>query len=125
MRGVRRDLGQQTVRHLGPVRAGHRAGYLHMPVGWHAEGSALQRAAAPRPLPRPARTPPPFVGSSAWTPIISRLKGELGRPVRILKVMGLRREEGADRKKRSGQCCADCTSWSRTAGSEKGAGQGR
>ncbi|MDQ1051780.1 phosphoadenosine phosphosulfate reductase [Streptomyces sp. V4I2] len=40
------------------------------------------------------------VVSSAWTPIVSRLKRELGRPVRILKVMGLRSDEGPDRKKR-------------------------
>lgn len=40
------------------------------------------------------------VVSSAWTPVVSRLKRELGRPVRILKVMGLRSDEGADRKKR-------------------------
>jgi 3'-phosphoadenosine 5'-phosphosulfate sulfotransferase (PAPS reductase)/FAD synthetase len=40
------------------------------------------------------------VVSSAWTPMVSRLKRELGRPVRILKVMGLRSDEGADRKKR-------------------------
>ncbi|WP_229848963.1 phosphoadenosine phosphosulfate reductase [Streptomyces melanogenes] len=40
------------------------------------------------------------VVSSAWTPIVRRLGRELGRPVRILKVMGLRSDEGADRKKR-------------------------
>jgi hypothetical protein len=40
------------------------------------------------------------VVSSAWTPMVSRLKRELGCPVRILKVMGLRSDEGADRKKR-------------------------
>jgi len=40
------------------------------------------------------------VVSSAWTPMVNRLKRELGRPVRILKVMGLRSDEGADRKKR-------------------------
>ncbi|MGW0314083.1 phosphoadenosine phosphosulfate reductase [Streptomyces flavidovirens] len=40
------------------------------------------------------------VVSSAWTPMVSRLKRELGRPMRILKVMGLRSDEGADRKKR-------------------------
>ncbi|MFM9499748.1 phosphoadenosine phosphosulfate reductase [Streptomyces galilaeus] len=40
------------------------------------------------------------VVSSAWTPMVSRLKRELGRPVRILKVMGLRSDEGPDRKKR-------------------------
>ena len=48
------------------------------------------------------------VVSAAWTPIVDRLKRELGRPVRILKVMGLRSDEGPNRKKRSGQCCADC-----------------
>ncbi|MGW2563413.1 phosphoadenosine phosphosulfate reductase [Streptomyces sp. NPDC001514] len=41
------------------------------------------------------------VVSTAWTPIVSRLKRELGRPVRILKVMGLRSDEGPDRKKRA------------------------
>ncbi|GAB2765749.1 phosphoadenosine phosphosulfate reductase [Streptomyces bullii] len=41
------------------------------------------------------------VVSSAWTPIVNRLKRELGRPVRILKVMGLRSDEGPDRKKRA------------------------
>ncbi|MFJ3310872.1 phosphoadenosine phosphosulfate reductase [Streptomyces sp. NPDC086549] len=40
------------------------------------------------------------VVSSAWTPMVSRLHRELGRPVRILKVMGLRSEEGPDRRKR-------------------------
>ncbi len=40
------------------------------------------------------------VVSSAWTPMVSRLTRELGRPVRILKVLGLRSDEGADRKKR-------------------------
>ncbi|MGW7425732.1 phosphoadenosine phosphosulfate reductase [Streptomyces sp. NPDC054813] len=40
------------------------------------------------------------VVSAAWTPIVDRLKRELGRPVRILKVMGLRSDEGPDRKKR-------------------------
>ncbi|MFF5583063.1 hypothetical protein [Streptomyces hygroscopicus] len=34
------------------------------------------------------------VVSSAWTPMVNRLKRELGRPVRILKVMGLRSDEG-------------------------------
>ncbi|MFF9171843.1 MULTISPECIES: phosphoadenosine phosphosulfate reductase [unclassified Streptomyces] len=41
------------------------------------------------------------VVSSAWTPIVNRLKRELGRPVRILKVMGLRSDEGPDRKMRA------------------------
>ncbi|MEU6323424.1 phosphoadenosine phosphosulfate reductase [Streptomyces sp. NPDC047009] len=41
------------------------------------------------------------VVSSAWTPIVNRLKRELGRPVRILKVMGLRSDDGPDRKKRA------------------------
>ncbi|WP_234337131.1 hypothetical protein [Streptomyces xylophagus] len=36
------------------------------------------------------------VVSSAWTPLVR----QLGRPVRILKVMGLRSDEGPDRKKR-------------------------
>ncbi|MCX5251931.1 phosphoadenosine phosphosulfate reductase [Streptomyces sp. NBC_00201] len=40
------------------------------------------------------------VVSAAWTPFVDRLKRELGRPVRILKVMGLRSDEGPDRKKR-------------------------
>jgi hypothetical protein len=40
------------------------------------------------------------VTSSAWTPIVRRMRRELGRPVRILKVMGLRGDEGGDRKKR-------------------------
>ncbi|MGW5657223.1 phosphoadenosine phosphosulfate reductase [Streptomyces humi] len=40
------------------------------------------------------------VVSSAWTPIVTPLRRELGRPVRILKVMGLRSDEGPDRKKR-------------------------
>ncbi|MFD9791329.1 phosphoadenosine phosphosulfate reductase [Streptomyces sp. NPDC059070] len=40
------------------------------------------------------------VVSSAWTPIVHRLGRELGRPVRILKVMGLRSDEGTDREKR-------------------------
>ncbi|MFF1517068.1 phosphoadenosine phosphosulfate reductase [Streptomyces sp. NPDC058305] len=40
------------------------------------------------------------VVSAAWTPMVTRLKRELGRPVRILKVMGLRSDEGPDRKKR-------------------------
>ncbi|MEU9395784.1 phosphoadenosine phosphosulfate reductase [Streptomyces sp. NPDC048324] len=41
------------------------------------------------------------VVSSAWTPIVRQLGRELGRPVRILKVMGLRSDEGPDRKKRA------------------------
>ncbi|WP_256255745.1 phosphoadenosine phosphosulfate reductase [Streptomyces sp. MUSC 14] len=41
------------------------------------------------------------VVSSAWTPIVRRLGRELGRPVRILKVMGLRSDEGPDRRKRA------------------------
>ncbi|MEU3901656.1 phosphoadenosine phosphosulfate reductase [Streptomyces sp. NPDC045251] len=40
------------------------------------------------------------VVSSAWTPMVSRRSRELGRPLRILKVLGLRSDEGADRKKR-------------------------
>ncbi|WP_369383284.1 phosphoadenosine phosphosulfate reductase [Streptomyces sp. cg36] len=40
------------------------------------------------------------VVSSAWTPIVRRLGRELGRPVRILKVMGLRSDEGTERRKR-------------------------
>lgn len=40
------------------------------------------------------------VVSAAWTPTVRRLRRELGRPVRILKVMGLRSEEGPDRRKR-------------------------
>jgi hypothetical protein len=39
--------------------------------------------------------------SSAWTPIVRQLRRELGRPVRILKVMGLRSDEGPERKKRA------------------------
>ncbi|MFJ3445975.1 phosphoadenosine phosphosulfate reductase [Streptomyces sp. NPDC086081] len=35
--------------------------------------------------------------SSAWTPLVRRLRRELGRPVRILKVMGLRADESRDR----------------------------
>ncbi|MFJ1839971.1 phosphoadenosine phosphosulfate reductase [Streptomyces sp. NPDC088175] len=41
------------------------------------------------------------VVSSAWTPTVRRLRNELGRPVRILKVMGLRSDEGPDRRKRA------------------------
>lgn len=41
------------------------------------------------------------VVSAAWTPIVTRMKRELGRPVRILKVMGLRSDEGPDRKNRA------------------------
>ncbi|WP_455357159.1 hypothetical protein [Streptomyces sp. SYSU K217416] len=41
------------------------------------------------------------VVSSAWTPMVSQLRRELGRPVRILKGMGLRSNEGPDRKKRA------------------------
>lgn len=37
------------------------------------------------------------VVSAAWTPVVTRLKRELGRPVRILKVMGLRSDKGPDR----------------------------
>ncbi|WP_233415873.1 phosphoadenosine phosphosulfate reductase [Streptomyces sp. N35] len=40
------------------------------------------------------------VVSAAWTPLVTRLSRDLGRPVRILKVMGLRSDEGADRRKR-------------------------
>ncbi|MFF2386987.1 phosphoadenosine phosphosulfate reductase [Streptomyces sp. NPDC058108] len=40
------------------------------------------------------------VVSAAWTPLVTRMKRELGRPVRILKVMGLRSDEAPDRKKR-------------------------
>jgi hypothetical protein len=40
------------------------------------------------------------VVSSAWTPMVSRRTRELGPPVRILKIMGLRSDEGADRRKR-------------------------
>ncbi|MET8291490.1 phosphoadenosine phosphosulfate reductase [Streptomyces sp. NPDC005132] len=40
------------------------------------------------------------VVSAAWTPMVTRMKRELGRPVRILKVMGLRSDEGPDRRKR-------------------------
>ncbi|MFF1747568.1 phosphoadenosine phosphosulfate reductase [Streptomyces mirabilis] len=39
------------------------------------------------------------VVSAAWMPMVTRMKRELGRPVRILKVMG-RSDEGPDRKKR-------------------------
>jgi hypothetical protein len=35
--------------------------------------------------------------STAWTPLVRRLRRELGRPVRILKVMGLRADESRDR----------------------------
>ncbi|WP_409240486.1 phosphoadenosine phosphosulfate reductase [Streptomyces sp. PA5.6] len=37
---------------------------------------------------------------SAWTPVVRELRRELGRPVRILKVMGLRSDEGPERGKR-------------------------
>lgn len=50
------------------------------------------------------------VVSSAWTPIVSTLRRELVRPVRILKVVGLRSDEGPDRKKRSKGCPAICAS---------------
>ncbi|MFF8717550.1 hypothetical protein ACF07T_40060 [Streptomyces sp. NPDC015184] len=39
--------------------------------------------------------------SSAWTPLVRDLRRELGRPVRILKIMGLRSDEGPDRRKRA------------------------
>ncbi|MEU4507376.1 phosphoadenosine phosphosulfate reductase [Streptomyces sp. NPDC024089] len=39
--------------------------------------------------------------SSAWTPLVRNLRRDLGRPVRILKVMGLRSDEGSDRRKRA------------------------
>ncbi|MER5995885.1 hypothetical protein [Streptomyces viridosporus] len=35
--------------------------------------------------------------STAWTPLVRRLRRELGRPVRILKVMGLQADESRDR----------------------------
>ncbi|MEV5357699.1 hypothetical protein [Streptomyces sp. NPDC052693] len=35
--------------------------------------------------------------SSAWTPQVRRLRREFGRPVRILKIMGLRADESRDR----------------------------
>ncbi|WP_016828500.1 adenine nucleotide alpha hydrolase family protein [Streptomyces viridosporus] len=35
--------------------------------------------------------------STAWTPLVRRLRRELGRPVRILKDMGLRADESRDR----------------------------
>ncbi|GGQ38990.1 hypothetical protein GCM10010266_72780 [Streptomyces griseomycini] len=35
--------------------------------------------------------------STAWTPLVRRLRRELGRPVPILKVMGLRADESRDR----------------------------
>ncbi|MER6694031.1 hypothetical protein [Streptomyces minutiscleroticus] len=38
--------------------------------------------------------------SSAWTPLVKQLRPELGRPVRILKVMGLRADESRDRTHR-------------------------
>ncbi|MFH8492164.1 phosphoadenosine phosphosulfate reductase [Streptomyces longisporoflavus] len=41
------------------------------------------------------------VVSSAWTPLVQSLHRELGRPVRILKVMGLRSDEGPERRKRA------------------------
>ncbi|MDX3075911.1 phosphoadenosine phosphosulfate reductase [Streptomyces sp. MI02-7b] len=37
---------------------------------------------------------------AAWTPIVRQLRPELGRPVRILNVLGLRAEESPDRAKR-------------------------
>ncbi|MEU8952033.1 phosphoadenosine phosphosulfate reductase [Streptomyces sp. NPDC048489] len=40
------------------------------------------------------------VVSAAWTPLVTRMKRELGHPVRILKVMGLR-SDGPDRKNRA------------------------
>ncbi|WP_455357153.1 hypothetical protein [Streptomyces sp. SYSU K217416] len=40
------------------------------------------------------------VVSSAWTPMVRRMHRELGHPVRILKVMGLRSDEGPDHRKR-------------------------
>jgi len=39
------------------------------------------------------------VVSAAWTPFVTQRRKELGRPVRILKVMGLRRDESRDRSK--------------------------
>ncbi|MEU1600346.1 hypothetical protein ABZ468_48265 [Streptomyces sp. NPDC005708] len=41
------------------------------------------------------------VVSAAWTPIVRQLGRELGWPVRILKAMRLRSDEGPDRKKRA------------------------
>ncbi|WP_395577188.1 hypothetical protein [Streptomyces sp. BK79] len=40
------------------------------------------------------------VVSNACPPMVSRRTRELGRPVRILKILGLRSDEGADRNKR-------------------------
>ncbi|QCX82234.1 hypothetical protein C9F11_43270 (plasmid) [Streptomyces sp. YIM 121038] len=40
------------------------------------------------------------VVSMAWTPIVRRLRDELSRPVRILKVMGLRSDESRGRRER-------------------------
>lgn len=38
--------------------------------------------------------------AAAWTPLVRRYRRELERPVRILNILGIRAEEGPDRRKR-------------------------
>ncbi|MGW2651841.1 phosphoadenosine phosphosulfate reductase [Streptomyces sp. NPDC001393] len=93
-------FGVPADRHLEVTRT------MPVPDGTRMPHSLLTEIAAYGRFPRKGspycrKSAKESVVSTAWTPIVSRLKRELGRPVRILKVMGLRSDEGPDRKKRA------------------------
>ncbi|MFD9464261.1 phosphoadenosine phosphosulfate reductase [Streptomyces sp. NPDC060027] len=86
-------FGVPADRHVKVTRT------LPAPDGTRMPHSLLTENAAYGRFPRMGSAKESVV-SAAWTPMVTRLKRELGRPVRILKVLGLRSDEGADRKKR-------------------------
>ncbi|GGV52450.1 phosphoadenosine phosphosulfate reductase [Streptomyces spectabilis] len=92
-------FGVPSSRHIEVTRTVPGPGGSRMPRSMLAEVAAYGRF---------PRLGSPFcrtyakqsVVSTAWTPIVRHLREELGRPVRVLKIMGLRSEESRDRKKR-------------------------
>ncbi|MFJ5218776.1 phosphoadenosine phosphosulfate reductase [Streptomyces sp. NPDC088354] len=113
------DFGGRRYPSTGELAALHSAGY-GIPAERHIEVQRTARDAAGELVPYhlltfvaergmwPVRSDAQFCTGdwktkrifAAWTPIVRQLRPQLGRPVRILNVLGLRAEESPDRAKR-------------------------
>lgn len=115
--GGRLTDGTDSARARIVPRHGTHAGPPEVvPVVSTSQGSvddAAARMAGTRLVDQPRRLPGVRMGSQycgkyakegvvspTWTPIGRRLGHELGRPMRTLKIMGLRNDESCDRRKR-------------------------
>lgn len=92
-------FGVPADRHLEVTRTMAAPGGSRMPHSLLTEIAAYGRFPR-RGSPYCRKSAKEGVVSSAWTPLVTRMKRDLGRPVRILKVMGLRSDESPDRSKR-------------------------